>query len=342
MKFAVFISSGIGNAIFLIPLIKELQKHGEVHAICDSPYFSERIFERLNTQLFDKVTDLRSTSKIVVTALKSVSKFDHVYLDYFAATRKNLAFSTLIGRNVHTLRIPRNLPNIFKNRIRLHRMVAGAHESTQYLRYFKPDTTDLELCQTDFNIEPFSSNRALPTNYITLQPGAGNNLTPWKTWPLDNWVDLTKKFIELYPEIKILVLGDSHDSHMEPYLTSLGSNVQSYINNTQLSEIPSLIQGALIHIGGDSGLLHIAGAVGVKTITIAGGSDPEIFGWHKIDRNRHYLIQHKLPCHPCYRHYLPNQSRTIDPAKCPDFKCIRDVTVNEVVLAIESLLNNKP
>ncbi len=156
---------------------------------------------------------------------------------------------------------------------------------------------------------------------------------------MNKWIKLLESISVTFPKLNIVILGDVFDKHITHYLTAANKNAISLINQTALEELPYIISKSLVHIGGDSGLLHVAGAVETKTITIVGGSDPQIFGWHKIDASIHKIIQHKLSCHPCYRHYLPNHLRASDPKNCPDFECIKGISVDEVFRVFNDLMS---
>tara|TARA_B110000037_G_C17047583_1_gene476345 strand:- start:167 stop:1195 length:1029 start_codon:yes stop_codon:yes gene_type:complete len=341
LKFAVFISAGIGNAIFLIPLFKALRKQGSVAAILASPFESEQIFQGFEDDYFDSSLDFRGSTKTLSEVFFNIGSFDAVFMDYFSCSRRNIIASHFIASEIHCYQIPPNLPDFFKSKLTLHKLSIGEHEGLQNLGLHQPINKKSALSNKSFISKAKKNINRNLGEYITVQPGAGNNLTPWKIWDLTNWMRLFGKMALSHPKLKIILLGDSFDMQMTAYLKSANDNVISLINQTKLEELPPLLSEGIIHIGGDSGLLHIAGAVQTKTITIVGGSDPNIFGWHQIDYKKHRLVQNKLECHPCYRHYLPNQTRTSNPLNCPDFKCIRSITAEQVYNVFVELMQIK-
>lgn len=336
-RFAVFIHAGIGNTVFLIPLVKALKSRGFVTAIATSPFDSEELFEGYKTRLFDRVVSFKSVWNLPNFILQ-FSKYDAVYFDYFSATRKNLFLAHLIGKQMHCFRIPDNTPTYLKSKIKMHLLNIGWHEGSQNLSLYNQKFVDDELGEHHFKMTPVVQ-RNFKGDYITIQPGAGNNRTPFKTWDLSNWLTLLTLLLNEYKNLNILVLGDQYDLLTEPYFKNLNSRVVSLIHKTKISELPGILYQSKLHIGGDSGLLHITGTVGTKSITVVGGSDPKIFGWHKINPEKHLIIKHSLPCHPCYRHYLPNQTKTSAPAACPDFKCLKSISAQEVFESVKSHLN---
>ena len=337
MKFAVFISAGIGNAIFLIPLIKALRNKGKVTAIYTSSFKSERVFDGFEENFFDSHIDMRGNGNLTRAILFNLGTFDGVYMDYFSSTRKSIIASYFMASEINCFKIPAQLPNWYKKKIKLQKLEIGAHEGLQNLSLFDPVSSDT-ITYEHFRSTPKRNHQADYGDYITIQPGAGNNQTPWKIWDSNNWFTLLNLIGAEFPKLNIVILGDQYDNHVGHYLSSANAKTISLIDQTMIEELPSILDESQLHIGGDSGLLHIAGSVGTKTLTIVGGSDPDVFGWHKISPANHKIVQHKLYCHPCYRHYLPNQSRTTSPSKCPDFKCISGITVEEVFQMFTKLM----
>ena len=261
-------------------------------------------------------------------------KFDVVYLDYFSATRKRIILSHFIGRSIVTSRIPPSLSERFKQKIAFVVPKPGYHEGAQYVRFFDRKFEGT-LNESDFSLFEIEASRK---KLVTIQPGAGNGKTPWKIWPLDKWLSLLEQIGHHFPEYELMILGDSTESHLSSYFKQLGPKVTIIIGQTEVKELPNLIKQSRLHIGGDSGITHLAGAVKTPTITIAGGTDPSLFGWHKVNSNKHIVIQHELKCHPCYRWYLPNKSRVEHASQCSDFKCIREIQVDEVFSAVNKQL----
>jgi ADP-heptose:LPS heptosyltransferase len=331
LRYAVFITSGIGNAIFLIPLIKELQKTGTVTLISSSPFGSEQIFKDIPHAELGVIRKATSFVDYIGLSGFVFRKFDKVFIDYFGASRRNLMLGHLIGRETVTAHIPRNLHAFFKTKISLVTPIPGLHEGAQMLRFLDTKMNDSDVDAGSFQLNSSGHKKLEQKRYITIQPGAGNDKTPWKIWPIGEWITLVKEIQSSFPDLIIKVLGDKSDLAHAGYFTQLGPNVKVLIDKTGLHELPKLLSGSALHIGSDSGLLHVAGAMNTRTVTICGGSDPELFGWQKLDAKRHLIIEHKLNCHPCYRYYLPNRSRVEAAKDCPDFKCIRGILPSEIL-----------
>lgn len=340
MRFAIFITSGIGNALLLVPLIKSLRNKGTVTCFAASPFGAEAIFEGFKDDLFDAIVDVSGKSRVAKAALKYATAFDEVHLDYFSSGRQNLLLALAIGKRVFCNKIPLGIPASFRTKLSFIEPIAGIHEGTQYMRYTNGDFQDTELTAENFRLTPRPTRKDIPKEYVTLQPGSGNNLTPWKTWPTERWQEIAEWLMKHNDHLKILILGDQSEREMSKKFEALGDRVVSFIGKTTLKELPGIIGGAQFHLGGDSGLLHIAGCCATPSLTIWGGSDPVHFGWQKLDSELHTEIRiPDLPCHPCNRWIAPNRSKAAKPEICPDFRCIREIETSQLIEALTTKLN---
>ena len=98
---------------------------------------------------------------------------------------------------------------------------------------------------------------------VVLHPFAS---APDKTWPASRFAALAEEL----GERAIFIGGASDDfTHFQRFDTVAGA---------PLSHIKSLLAGASLFIGNDSGPAHIAAAFGVPTVVLFGASDPVIWG----------------------------------------------------------------
>lgn len=138
--------------------------------------------------------------------------------------------------------------------------------------------TDLEITEKNLRI-PFTPTNPravqsklsaynLPEKYITIAPGCDQNVGVIKLWSNDNWA----KLVHLLQE----------DGYKIVYL---GSNVASDIGNTKKITCKNLVDMALIlsqsqlHISNEGGSVHLAHAVGTKSITLFGPTAPDLYGY---------------------------------------------------------------
>jgi lipopolysaccharide heptosyltransferase I len=163
-----------------------------------------------------------------------------------------------------------------------------------------------DLSQERTALQPFL--RSLPHGgkapAIILCPGAG-----WETkrWPPRHFASLTRLIAEratpnpMLDRPMILVWGPDEESLCRDILSAAGLPPGRLVlaPPTNLRELAVLLEAAAAVVGGDTGPVHLAAALGAPVVGIYGGSDPVRNGpWgegHKV------IASGAVPCAPCWR-----------------------------------------
>lgn len=353
MKSAVFVHAGLGNALLLLPLIRTLQeeKH-RITLVVTSPWPCEELFR--DAEGIEAVAVLNKNREHIAWGLRHVRAFDRAYLDFFAATRKNLLLAQSIAGRVHTNHWPdRNMPQFAGHNIQLLETLPGLHEGAQNLRLHNANASDSDLSIADFSYPGTPPGFTMLSGtvatavagcweqpFVALQVSAGNNQTPYKNWPPHHWIELLKLLSQQYPNTQFVLLGDANETAIGKRIAEKCPNAINLVGQTTIREVMAILHRASLYVGVDSGLMHLAASFGKPTVTIWGGSDPQLFGYQRIDSTRHIIVRHTLFCQPCNSWLQPNTERVTDPLNCPDFKCIRGISPQEVHVAITQLISN--
>jgi len=146
--------------------------------------------------------------------------------------------------------------------------------------------------------------------YAALCPGA--EYGPAKRWPY---------FQELAGSLSIdkVLLGSSKDRE-----ASGGIPGRDLVGKTTLDEAISLIAGARFVVTNDSGLMHVAAALGRPQVALFGSSSPEHTPPLSAAARVLWL---RVECSPCFQRQCP----------LGHFRCMREMTVASVREAIENL-----
>lgn len=125
-----------------------------------------------------------------------------------------------------------------------------------------------------------------------------------KMWPLEYYLELARLIAKKYPRYAVVIplSKSSEDKKIKEKLFSLGLPDNVSIIEWGLHELPSAFQSAMLYIGNDTGLKHLAVAVGLKTYTFFG---PEPANeWHPYDQLAHpYFYLEGLACRTRTHHY---------------------------------------
>lgn len=130
-----------------------------------------------------------------------------------------------------------------------------------------------------------------------------------KTWPLNRVLELVDLAVGEHGA-RVVLLGDASaaafvaamrkDSDLD-WSKDLGdaSEVVDLTGRTDLKQVVRVMKAAAAFVGNDSGLMHLAGALGLPTVGIFGSSNPE---WtHPLGAHTAAVVAEGFDCRPCYR-----------------------------------------
>lgn len=132
------------------------------------------------------------------------------------------------------------------------------------------------------------SNISFDKPRVVIAPAANWSL---KQWPLEYFIELVSLLIckgGLFEGACFQVLGAEHEAkYLEPLIQALSKMQCQCINlvGVSLQETAAYLHYASIFVGNDSGLMHLAAAVGTPTVGLFGPGYPDIYrpwGSHAI------------------------------------------------------------
>ncbi len=157
---------------------------------------------------------------------------------------------------------------------------------------------------------------------VILNPGT-SAWFPAKRWPVAAWAALADRLRSARPVRVALNLGpDEADmGRAIQELAKLPIHVLPMLSG--MRRVACLMQEADLVIGGDTGPVHLASALGRKVLALFGPYDPRLYHPYQHPERAFY---HALPCSPC-------RYRT-----CPGRQCMEAITPEEVAQRAEALL----
>jgi heptosyltransferase-2 len=147
---------------------------------------------------------------------------------------------------------------------------------------------------------------------VAMMPGA--EFGPAKQWPADYFASLARRLIE--DGVEVWLLGSQRDAAICDQITATApAGVHNLCGKTRLIDAVDLIAHASAAVTNDSGLMHVAAAVGTPLTAIYGSSTPA----YTPPLSRSAKALHlDLECSPCFKRRCPlghtNCLRDIDPA----------------------------
>lgn len=173
-------------------------------------------------------------------------------------------------------------------------------------------TIDKQLDEFDLKQQPL----------IVLQYG-----TTWTTklWPLDSWQQLALQLCDQDGLRPVLIWGNDAERDACQAISRATNGRALIWPRGTLPELVALLQRADLVVGGDTGPIHIAAAVGTSTVSLFRVTDATRNGPRG---DNHIRLQSPLDCAPCLRKSCPR-----------DEECGHSLDVDLVLEGIRSLLD---
>lgn len=135
---------------------------------------------------------------------------------------------------------------------------------------------------------------------VAMMPGA--EFGPSKQWPVEYFHELAQRLTA--KGMQVWVLGSSKDKPLGDAIcdglpTELSFNL---CGATTLEDVVDLLAHARVAVTNDSGLMHVAAAVGTNVQAIYGSTSPEFTPPLTDNRDIHWL---HLDCAPCFERVCP-------------------------------------
>jgi lipopolysaccharide heptosyltransferase II len=152
-------------------------------------------------------------------------------------------------------------------------------------------------------------------------------ISPLRTWPAERFVRVIDRL--MFEEgIGVVLLGSASEAPAARALAArCTGRPTSLAGETTLPEIAAVLSRLDLLVCLDSGLLHLAAAVGTPTVSLFGPGDPD--RWRPLT-DRHTVLWRGLPCSPCRDVRCPY----------PVNHCLHDITVEDVLAAVRHQLRS--
>ncbi len=169
---------------------------------------------------------------------------------------------------------------------------------------------------------------------VVLLPGAR---VATRRYPKDLWMLMVKRLKDS-KENEIIVVADktlSREWGLKEISQELGI---SYFDDVSLRHMMAIVSQASVAIANDSGPVHIAAALGVKTVALFG---PGCFGdWHPYSGPSHEALRIEVDCRPYGPRDQPLfQYCTLE--SCSHLTCLRKLSPDKIASTALTLADKK-
>ncbi|MFH2035596.1 MAG: lipopolysaccharide heptosyltransferase II [Candidatus Zixiibacteriota bacterium] len=158
-------------------------------------------------------------------------------------------------------------------------------------------------------------------NFITLGP---QSVAPSRTWGIEKFIELVKRL-----DCQIVLIGSKSEFEAGEKIVGNCRNILNLCGQTDIETAGMIIFLSKLYIGNDSGLAHLAAAVGAHLVVLFGAGKP----WETapITDKKTLIIKDHLPCISCARNHCPLRGDDY-------MQCLRQITVEEVYNATQKYI----
>jgi heptosyltransferase II len=164
-------------------------------------------------------------------------------------------------------------------------------------------------------------------NDRSAEPGLAGLCPGAEYGPAKRWTEFASVARELSERhgLHWLVFGTANEKPLAAEIVKrLETSSTDLTGRTSLSELAAQLRRCRFLLANDTGTMHLAAFLGVPTVAIFGSTEPQLTG---PTGEGHLVIRHHVECSPCFLRVCPL-----------DFRCMKAVTVEEVVSAVEGVI----
>ncbi len=284
------------NTTLLVP------KHmgGLVRLLCDLPQIP---FDRA-----DGAELARTVAAVRAGGFRSIYLLPYSFSSAWFAVKSGVPNRRGLSREMRRFLLTDPLPGSLRNKSR--------HITMEYAEILDTSFSPPELWD-GVGVKPDRTY----AGSIVYCPGAAYG--PAKRWPhFPELAGLQKGY-------GIVVLGTAADgdSAREVGRTAPG-RVRDLTGRTSLAEAAAIMAGARAVVSNDSGLMHLAGYLGVPVIGIFGSTSPV---WTRPLGKRSVAVGSPEPCSPCFQRSC----------RYGHYRCLGQITPYEVVERLQPFLDSR-
>ncbi len=161
---------------------------------------------------------------------------------------------------------------------------------------------------------------------VALMPGA--EYGPAKRWPVEYFAALAARLVAA--GLGVWVLGSKKERPLGEAIEGADGRgrIRNLCGETRLEEAVDVLAASTAAVTNDSGLMHVAAAVGTHVIALYGSSSPDFTPPMTTSRT---VLRLGLPCSPCFERTCP----------LGHLRCLREIGVDAVLAATLEAISSR-
>ena len=191
--------------------------------------------------------------------------------------------------------------NGFFNNLHIPRFGDGIAKIDHYLKF--AEYLQIPCAPIEWGFELTVQERAAVDDHLAQVTGSHATLFVGTRWQSKGWfprqIAACAKLLQTEYGFHVVLLGGPEDRGVaEEAMGGVEGRAVDLVGRTSLREAIGVIQRAKVAVGPDTGLMHIAAAVGTPVVSLWGATEPNRNGPLSFAE---LAIRGHAPCAPCYK-----------------------------------------
>lgn len=341
MKILILNTTGLGNILLFLPAYRYLLencKNIDITVVFDSRWYDDEFMryqfkeaKRLIKYPFNK----KKIFRLRFSYLKMIiRKYDYVVMPFSEITYRRYLFLKFIParEKIYFTQSKRKKKKFvfLEDKNNEHFVI----KNLKQVKYILKDSND-EI-HHDIKNYVFLNNKdyfekAENELWVGIHPGGNVEYNPFRQWPHNYYNKLIELLKTNHKKIKIFLFGTGeYEKKLVNNVIKGHENISIRVHDKPLMEVASKIKNCDIFIGNDSGLMHLASGLGIKTFGILGPTNHHRTGPYGKDT---HTIRIHLECSPCFN---------IGTYKsCTHFSCLKSIKPDKVFEIIKAKVRSE-
>lgn len=316
---------GIGDAVFVLPflkLLKETRPSLKIDILCEqrnSSVFSSQKSLYNHLYLYDKPSSLLVVFRNQYDVIIDTEQWHYLsaLVAYFGHSRCTVGFGSRPLRKKLF-----NIPVVYD---------INGHELGLFRELFHPvfqEAETIKSLENSFTVPEglgVSFPAHIPPNSVAFFPGAS---LPQKQLNADQALEIINSLAAL--NYRVVLLGGRDYFALSQHISQKSNEgLVNLVGQTSLLQTAAAIKQTKLFIGTDSGLLHLACALGMPTISVFGPSNRNKWGPRG---EGHIVLSDDVSCSPCthFSYSLPTCRGS--------YHCMNEFNIEKIKEAIHKRL----
>jgi len=175
-----------------------------------------------------------------------------------------LAMKPQDGHNIH-------ISNFYRKQfVEQSQLLSQEHNSAVGMPLIRPTQADIYRGK-----EILAENGIMPTKKaVVIHPGSGG---AHKCWRLDNFLSVARILAKEGVEV-VFLFGPAEVERFDASAINEIRMLGSLLTDLPLSDVLAVLSCSRGYLGNDSGITHLAAALGIRTVVVFGPTAPAIYG----------------------------------------------------------------